>query len=120
MIGFTLVIVLLDFVITGALPKWAIFAPIFVPLFVQLGVPAQTVFSAYRIGDSPVNTLTPLMVYFPVIVTFGQRYVKKFGVGSLVALMLPIAVAVLVVWLLLLIVWFLTGLPLGPGYPVRF
>ena len=120
LIGFTLVIVLLDFVMTGALPKWAIFAPIFVPLFVQLGVPAQTVFSAYRIGDSPVNTLTPLMVYFPVIVTFGQRYVKKFGVGSLVALMLPIAVAVLVVWLLLLIVWFLTGLPLGPGYPVRF
>ena len=79
-----------------------------------------TVLAAYRIGDSPMNVITPLMVYFPVIVTFGQRYVKKFGVGSLVALMLPIAVAVLVVWLLLLVVWFLTGLPLGPGYPVRF
>lgn len=120
LIGFTLIIVLLDFVMPGALPKWAIFAPIFVPLFVQLGVPAQTVFSAYRIGDSPVNTLTPLMVYFPVIVTFAQRYVKKSGVGSLVALMMPIALVVLVVWLALLIVWYLTGLPLGPGYPVRF
>ncbi len=120
LIGFTLIIVLLDFIMPGSLPKWAIFAPIFVPLFVQLGVPAQTVFSAYRIGDSPVNTLTPLMVYFPVIVTFAQRYVKKSGVGSLVALMMPIAGVVLVTWLALLIVWYLTGLPLGPGYPVRF
>ena len=74
----------------GTLAKWAIFAPIFVPLFVRLGVPAQTLFAAYRVGDSPMNTLTPLMVYFPVIVTFAQRYEKKFGVGSLVALMMPV------------------------------
>lgn len=119
LIGFVLVIVLLDFVIPGTLPKWAIFAPIFVPLFVRLGVPAQTVFSAYRIGDSPINTLTPLMVYFPVIVTFAQRYQKNAGVGSLVALMLPYAAIILISWLALLIVWFLLGIPLGPGYPVR-
>lgn len=100
--------------------KWAIFAPIFVPLFIQLGVPAQTVFAAYRVGDSPINTLTPLMVYFPVIVAFGQRYQKNTGVGSLVALMLPIAAVVLVAWLLFLILWFVLGIPLGPGYPVRF
>jgi len=120
LIGFVLVIVLLDFIIPGSLPKWAIFAPIFVPLFVRLGVPAQTVFAAYRIGDSPVNTLTPLMVYFPVIVTFAQRYQKNSGVGSLVALMLPYAAIILIVWLVLLVVWFLVGIPLGPGYPVRF
>ena len=120
LIGFVLVIVLLDFIMPGSLPKWAIFAPIFVPLFIRLGVPAQTVFSAYRVGDSPVNTLTPLMVYFPVIVTFAQRYQKNSGVGSLVALMLPIAAVVLVAWLLLLILWFVLGIPLGPGYPVRF
>jgi aminobenzoyl-glutamate transport protein len=96
LIGFVLVILLLDFIIPGALAKWAIFAPIFVPLFVSLGVPAQTVFAAYRIGDSPANTLTPLLVYFPVIVTFAQRYQKNAGVGSVVALMIPIAGAVLI------------------------
>ncbi|HNS01706.1 MAG TPA: AbgT family transporter [Anaerolineae bacterium] len=120
LIGFVLVIVVLDFIMPGSLAKWAIFAPIFVPLFIQLGVPAQTVFAAYRVGDSPINTLTPLMVYFPVIVTFAQRYQKNTGVGSLVALMLPIAAVVLVVWLLFLILWFVVGIPLGPGYPVRF
>lgn len=120
LIGFILVIVILDFIMPGSLAKWAIFAPIFVPLFIQLDVPAQTVFAAYRVGDSPVNTLTPLMVYFPVIVAFAQRYQKNMGVGSLVALMLPIAVTVLIVWLVMFILWFLTGIPLGPGYPVRF
>ena len=118
LIGFVLVIVALDFIMPGSLPKWAIFAPIFVPLFIQLGVPAQTLFAAYRVGDSPINTLTPLMVYFPVIVAFAQRYQKNAGVGSLVALMLPIAAIVLVVWLVFLILWFVLGIPLGPGYPV--
>ena len=119
LIGFVLVIVVLDFIIPGSLAKWAIFAPIFVPLFIRLGVPAQTVFAAYRVGDSPINTLTPLMVYFPVIVIFAQRYQKKSGVGSLVALMLPVAAVVLVAWLVILILWFVLGIPLGPGYPVR-
>ncbi len=119
LIGFVLVIVVLDFIMPGSLAKWAIFAPIFVPLFIRLGVPAQTVFAAYRVGDSPINTLTPLMVYFPVIVAFAQRYQKNSGVGSLVALMLPIATVVLVAWLLFLILWFVLGIPLGPGYPVR-
>ena len=120
LIGFVLVIVVLDFIIPGSLAKWAIFAPIFVPLFIRLGVPAQTVFAAYRVGDSPINTLTPLMVYFPVIVAFAQRYQKNSGVGSLVALMLPVAAIVLVAWLAILILWFVLGIPLGPGYPVRF
>jgi aminobenzoyl-glutamate transport protein len=119
LIGFVLVIVLLDFIMPGTLAKWAIFAPIFVPLFVRLGVPAQTLFAAYRVGDSPINTLTPLMVYFPVIVTFAQRYQKKAGVGTIVALMIPYAAVILIAWLILLLLWFILGIPLGPGYPVR-
>jgi aminobenzoyl-glutamate transport protein len=91
-----------------------------VPLFVRLGVPAQTLFAAYRVGDSPINTLTPLMVYFPVIVTFAQRYQKKAGVGTIVALMIPYAVVILIAWLILLVLWFVLGIPVGPGYPVRF
>jgi aminobenzoyl-glutamate transport protein len=120
LIGFVIVIVLLDFIMPGTLAKWAIFAPIFVPLFVRLGVPAQTLFAAYRVGDSPINTLTPLMVYFPVIVTFAQRYQKKAGVGTIVALMIPYAVVILIAWLILLVLWFVLGIPVGPGYPVRF
>jgi aminobenzoyl-glutamate transport protein len=90
-----------------------------VPLFIRLGVPPQTVFAAYRVGDSPINTLTPLLVFAPVVVVFAQRYQKHSGVGSVVALMLPVAAAVLVTWLSLLILWFVLGIPLGPGYPVR-
>jgi aminobenzoyl-glutamate transport protein len=118
LVGFIFVIVVLDLIMPGSLAKWAIFAPIFVPLFIRLGVPAQTVFAAYRVGDSPMNTLTPLMVYFPVIVIFAQRYQKSAGVGSLVALMLPIAMIVLIAWLIFFILWFVLGIPLGPGYPV--
>src|SRR5205814_7648863 len=76
LVAFILVIILLDFVLPGVIPKWAIFAPIFIPIFIRLGVGPQTVLAAYRIGDSPVDTLTPLMVYFPFIVTVAQRYRK--------------------------------------------
>jgi len=116
LIGFILVIVLLDFIMPGALPKWAIFAPIFVPLFMRLGVAPQTLLAAYRIGDSPVNAITPLMVYLPIIVTFAQRYQKNAGIGTIVALMLPYTGIILVVWTILFILWFVLGIPLGPGY----
>jgi aminobenzoyl-glutamate transport protein len=114
----TLVIVLLDFIMPGSVPKWAIFAPIFVPLFIRLDVAPQSVLAAYRIGDSPVNSITPLMVYLPFIVTVAQRYDKNAGIGTIVALMLPYVIVILVAWLLLFILWFILGVPLGPGYPV--
>jgi len=100
------------------MPKWAIFAPVFVPLFVNLGVTPQTVLAAYRIGDSPANVITPLMVYFPFIVMVAQRYDKKVGIGSIISLMLPYTVVVLVVWLIMFVLWFALGIPLGPSYPV--
>jgi aminobenzoyl-glutamate transport protein len=116
LIGFILVIVLLDFIMPGSVPKWAIFAPIFVPLFIRLDVAPQTLLAAYRVGDSPVNSLTPLMVYLPFIVTIAQKYQKKAGIGTVVALMLPYAMIILVVWTVFFILWFLLGIPLGPGY----
>lgn len=117
LIGFIVVIVLLDFIMPGALPKWAIFAPIFVPLFMRLGVAPQTLLAAYRVADSPVNALTPLMVYLPFIVTIAQRYQKKAGIGTVVALMLPYSITLLVVWTVLFLGWFALDIPLGPGYP---
>jgi len=118
LIGMIVVIMALDIIIPGIIPKWAIFAPIFIPLFVQLGVPPQTGLAAYRVADSPFNTITPLMVYLPFMVTIAQRYQADAGIGTIISLMLPYAVIVAVVWILLFIAWFLLGLPLGPGYPV--
>jgi aminobenzoyl-glutamate transport protein len=119
LIGLIVVIMALDIIIPGLVPKWAIFAPIFIPLFVQLGVPPQTGLAAYRVADSPLNTITPLMVYLPFMVTVAQRYQPEAGIGTIIALMLPYVVIVAVVWILLFIAWFVLGLPLGPGYPVR-
>ena len=111
-----LVIVLLDFIIPGSIPKWAIFAPIFVPLFIRLGVAPQSVLAAYRVGDSPVNAITPLMVYLPFILTIAQRYQKDAGIGTIISLMLPFVIVILIAWLLLFAGWFLLNIPLGPGY----
>jgi aminobenzoyl-glutamate transport protein len=119
LVGFILVIVILDFILPGVVPKWAIFAPVFIPIFARLGVSPQTVLAAYRVGDSPVNVITPLMVYLPFIVTIAQRYKKDAGIGTVVALMIPYVVALLIAWILLFMVWFWLGIPLGPGYPVN-
>jgi aminobenzoyl-glutamate transport protein len=118
LVAFILVIVLLDFIIPGVVPKWAIFAPVFIPIFLRLDVAPQTLLAAYRVGDSPVNVLTPLMVYLPFIVTVAQRYKKDAGLGTVISLMIPYALVITVVWTALFAVWFALGLPLGPGYPV--
>jgi aminobenzoyl-glutamate transport protein len=119
LIGFIFVIILLDFILPGVIPKWAIFAPVFIPIFIRLGVGPQTLLAAYRIGDSPVNTLTPLMVYFPFIVTVAQRYRKDAGLGTVVSIMLPYAVLMLLVWVVLFVIWYVLNIPLGPGYLPR-
>jgi aminobenzoyl-glutamate transport protein len=118
-IGFVLVTALLDIIIPGVIPKWAIFAPIFIPLFLRLDIAPQLVLAAYRVGDSPFNVITPLMAYFAVIVVFAQRYEKSAGVGTVVSLMIPYTLVILFAWTVFLVVWFLIGIPLGPGAPVH-
>ena len=98
LIGFVIVVFLLDLVITGAIPKWAIFAPVFVPLLMRLNVEPEAVLAAYRVGDSPINAITPLNAYFALIVTFAQKYQHDAGVGTVIALMLPYVVVLCVVW----------------------
>jgi len=114
MLGFITVTGLVGILIVGAIPKWALLAPIFVPLFMKLGVAPEAVLAAYRVADSPPNVVTPLMPYFALIVTFAQRYDKNAGVGTVIAMMLPYGVAVSVVWILLFLAWELLGLPFGP------
>jgi para-aminobenzoyl-glutamate transporter family len=119
LIGFILVTLVLDIIIPGVIPKWAIFAPIFVPLFLRLGVAPQTVLAAYRIGDSPMNVVTPLMVYLPFIVLLAQKYKKGAGVGTVVSLMIPYMLIIAVAWTVFFVVWYLLGIPFGPGAPVH-
>ena len=85
----------------------------------RLGVAPQTVLAAYRVGDSPMNVVTPLMVYLPFITTVAQRYDKKAGIGTVVALMIPYVIAISIAWILLLVAWWVLGIPLGPGSPIE-
>jgi aminobenzoyl-glutamate transport protein len=112
---FVLIIALLDILITGAVAKWAIFAPVFIPLFMQLGGEPNLVLAAYRVGDSPMNVITPLNVYLGVMVGFAAKYQKDAGIGTIVSLMLPYTAILLVAWTLLLIAWYMLGFPLGPA-----
>jgi aminobenzoyl-glutamate transport protein len=113
LIGFIVVVAIVDLLITGAIAKWAIFAPIFVPLLMKLGVAPEAVLAAYRVGDSPVNSITPLNAYFALVVGFAQKYDKNAGVGTVVALMLPYVIWILVIWTLLFAAWHLLGIPWG-------
>ena len=113
LIGFVVVVFILDLIITAAIAKWAIFAPIFVPLLMQLGVEPEAVLAAYRVGDSPMNSITPLNAYFAMIVTFAIKYQKDAGVGTVIALMLPYVLVISVVWTAFLAGWHLLALPWG-------
>jgi aminobenzoyl-glutamate transport protein len=113
LLGFVVVVFLLDLVITAAIAKWAIFAPVFVPLLMQLGVEPEAVLAAYRVGDSPMNAITPLNAYFAMIVTFAIKYQKEAGVGTVIALMLPYVIWLSVIWTAFLAGWYLLGLPWG-------
>lgn len=118
LVAFIFVIVVLDIILPGLVPKWVIFAPVFIPIFAALDVAPQTLLAAYRVGDSPFNVITPLMVYLAFIVTIAQRYKKDAGIGTVIALMLPYSIAVLLSWTGLYVIWFLLGIPWGPGSPV--
>jgi aminobenzoyl-glutamate transport protein len=113
LIGFIVVVAIIDLLITGAIAKWAIFAPVFVPLLVKLGVEPEAVLAAYRVGDSPMNAITPLNAYFALMVGFTQKYDPKSGVGTVVSLMLPYVVWMFVLWTALFALWKFLGLPWG-------
>ena len=111
--GIVLLTACINLLVGSASAKWALLAPVFVPMLMQLGVSPDLTQAAYRVGDSSTNIITPLMPYFPLIVVFCQRYVKSAGIGTVVAMMLPYSVMVLAAWTAWLIVFWSLGLPLG-------
>ena len=117
-VSFIFISAFINLFMGSASAKWAIMAPVFVPMFMLLGYSPELTQAAYRIGDSSTNIISPMMTYFALIVAFVTRYQEKAGLGTVIATMLPYTIAFLVVWTALLIVWMLLGLPVGPGAPL--
>lgn len=110
------IIVLTAFVnifIGSASAKWALIAPIMVPMLMQLGISPDLTQASYRVGDSVSNIITPLMPYFPLVVVYCQKYVKDTGIGTLVSIMIPYSIAFFVLWTIFLLVYWALGIPLG-------
>jgi aminobenzoyl-glutamate transport protein len=115
---FILVTATINLFIGSASAKWAIMAPVFVPMLFLLGIAPESTQMAYRIGDSVSNIVTPLMPYFALVVAFAQQYDRRAGIGTIIATMIPYSVALLIAWSGLLTVWVLFDLPLGPGVSI--
>ncbi|MDZ7668279.1 MAG: AbgT family transporter [Gammaproteobacteria bacterium] len=113
MMGIVLITGVVNLFVGSASAKWALLAPILVPMLMQLGISPDLTQAAYRVGDSSTNIITPLMPYFPLVVVFCQRYVTSTGIGTVVAMMLPYAVSFLVIWTAFLLLYWTLGIPLG-------
>ena len=111
---------LLNLFVGSASAKWALLAPVLVPMLMLLGISPEGATAAYRVGDGATNIITPLMVYFPLILIFAQRWQKDFGLGSLTAMMIPYSLWLLISGVILMMIWIFFGIPLGPGAPVGF
>lgn len=107
-----------NLLIGSASAKWALLAPVFVPMFMLLGYSPELVQGAFRVGDSCTNIITPLLAYFPLIVTFANRYLPQTGIGTMISTMLPYSLCFLLAWTAMLILWITLGIPMGPGAPL--
>ena len=117
-VGLIFLTAFVNLFIGGASSKWLMLSPVFIPMFVELGLTPEYTQLAYRIGDSTTNVISPLMSYFPIIVGFASKYAKNegnMGMGTVIAMMLPYSMVFLFAWTALFVVWTLLGLPIGPG-----
>lgn len=112
-VGIILLVAFVNLFVGSASAKWALLAPIFVPMLMQLGISPDLTQAAYRVGDSVSNIVTPLMPYFPLVVVYCQKYVKSTGIGTLTSMMIPYSIAFMVAWVLFLLVYWYLGIPLG-------
>lgn len=119
-LGFIFITGVINLFIGSASAKWAMMAPVFVPIMMQLGYSPELTQMAYRIADSSTNIISPLMTYFAIIIAFAQKYDKKMGIGTLISVMFPYSIIFLIVWSIMLIVWMMLGLDLGPGSPLHY
>lgn len=117
---FIIIVAFINLFMGSSSAKWAILAPVFVPMLMQLGVSPEFTQLAYRIGDSSTNIVSPLMSYFAMIIVYLQRYDKKASFGTLISTMLPYSIAFLISWVILLAIWMLLGLDIGIGASMQY
>ena len=120
MILFILLAATINMLMGSASAKWAIIAPIFIPMFMIMGYSPELSQVVYRIGDSVTNVISPMMSFFALIIAFIQKYEPKAGIGTIIAAMVPYSIAFLVIWILLLVVWLTLGIPLGPDAGIHY
>ena len=120
MILFILLSATINMLMGSASAKWAILAPIFIPMFMIMGYSPELSQVVYRIGDSVTNVISPMMSFFALIIAFYQKYDPKAGIGTIIATMVPYSMAFLLVWIVLLVAWLLLGLPLGPDAGIHY
>lgn len=118
-VSFILLTAFINLFIGSGSAKWSLLAPIFVPMFYMLGYNPALTQMLYRIGDSPTNIISPLFPYFPIILEYFNEYDDEAGVGTVLSMMIPYSVAMLIGWIALAVVWYVVGIPLGPGAPIR-
>jgi aminobenzoyl-glutamate transport protein len=119
-VAIVLLTAVLNLFIGSASAKWALISTVFVPIFAGVGISPELTQAAYRVGDSFTNIIAPLNPYIVIVLVFMQRYQPKAGIGSLISLMLPYSLVFGVCWILLLLLWMISGLPLGPGHSSMF
>ncbi|EOO0368403.1 AbgT family transporter, partial [Escherichia coli] len=110
-VGFILVTAFINLFMGSASAKWAIMAPIFVPMLMGVNISPEMTQMAYRIGDSTTNIISPLMTYFALIVSFSEKYDKESGIGTMISTMVPYSVCLLIGWTILLMLWYVFKLP---------
>ena len=120
LIAFILLTSLINIIFALDIAKWAVMAPVFVPMFMMLGVSPEMTQLAYRIGDSTTNMISPLMPFFPMMIAYVRRYNKGAGIGATISLMVPYNIFFLAGWIILFALWYLLGLPPGPGAPLDY
>lgn len=118
MAAFVIVAAVINLLIASASAKWAVMAPVFVPMFMLLGIHPAATQLAFRIGDSSTNMIAPLLSYIPLILVAMQRYTKSASLGTMLSLMIPYSISFIIVWTLFMLAWIYLGIPLGPDTQV--
>lgn len=113
LVGFIIITAFINLFMGSASAKWAIMAPVFIPMFLKLNIDPAAVQTAYRIADSSTNIISPLMSYFAMVIVFTQVYDKKSGIGTITSMMLPYSMTFLVAWTVMFIIWMVAGIPFG-------
>ncbi len=118
MVGFVLLAAFINMFMGSASAKWAIMAPVFIPMFMLMGYHPSLTQAAFRIGDSVTNVITPMMSYFALIVTYAEKYDDRYGIGTIISLMIPYTMFFMLFWVILLVIWMAAGIPLGFDGPL--